>query len=75
MKRFDNWADELRYRVERIGNDGLGEDEKGAGGVYDMAISIAVAIEGGIGKQFDDKEIDKVIEIIYNAIKYGDHID
>lgn len=69
MKHFDNWVDELRYKVMRIE-----PDEKYQNGVYDMATDIAIAIEGSIGRQFDDKEIDKVIEIIYNAIKYGDHI-
>ena len=73
MKRFENWSDELRYRVERVGNDGAGDDEKHAGGVYDMAIDIAVAIENKIGREFDD--IDGVVDIIYNAIKYGDKIE
>lgn len=69
MRHFNEWQDELRYRVMRVE-----PDEKYQNGVYDMAIDIAVAIEGRIGRQFDDKEIDEVIETIYNAIKYGDHI-
>lgn len=75
MRRFNNWSDELRYRVERIGNDGAGNDEKHAGGVYDMATDIAIAIEGIVERQFDDNKIDEVIECIYNAIKYGDNIN
>lgn len=69
MRRFENWGDELRYRVERIGNDGQGEDEKNAGGVYDIARDIAVNIEWKVGQEFDD--IDSVVDIIYDAIKYG----
>lgn len=69
MRHFNEWQDELRYRVMRVE-----PDEKHQNGVYDMATDIAVAIEGRIGRQFDDKEIDEVIETIYNAIKYGDHI-
>lgn len=71
MRRFENWGDELRYRVERIGNDGQGEDEKYAGGVYDMATDIAIAIEERLNKSFENDEIDEVIETIYDAIKYG----
>ena len=52
-----------------MGNDGQGEDEKNAGGVYDMARDIAVNIEWKVGQEFDD--IDSVIDIIYDAIKYG----
>lgn len=73
MRRFENWGDELRYRVERIGNDGAGDDEKHAGGVYDMAIDIATGIEQQAGREFDD--IDSVVELIYNAIKYGKGIN
>ena len=73
MKRFENWSDELRYRVERIGNDGAGEDEKYAGGVYDMAIDIATGIESLTEQKFDDK--DSVVELIYNAIKYGNGVE
>ena len=68
MRRFENWGDELRYRVERIGNDGQGEDEKHAGGVYDMALDIATRIETG-------KDFDEVVDIIYNAIKYGKGVE
>jgi len=73
MRRFENWGDELRYRVERIGNDGQGEDEKHAGGVYDMATDIATEIEREIGKDLDNK--DGVIDVIYNAIKYGKGVE
>lgn len=78
MRRFENWGDELRYRVERIGNDGQGEDEKYAGGVYDMALDIAeiahrIFIDNNtlndIGDAyFPDTEIACAI---YDAIKYG----
>lgn len=78
MRRFENWGDELRYRVERIGNDGQGEDEKYAGGVYDMALDIAemahkIFIENNTlndiaDAYFPDTEIACAI---YDAIKYG----
>lgn len=73
MRRFESWGDELRYRVERVGNDGCGDDEKHAGGVYDMAIDIATGIERQVGREFDD--IDSVVELIYNAIKYGKGVE
>lgn len=48
-----------------------GEDEKYADGVYDMAWSIALRIERDNG-EFSD--IENVVEIIYNAIKYGEGV-
>lgn len=74
MRRFENWSDELRYRVERIGNDGQGEDEKYAGGVYDMALDIVAAMESEVGRLWDDDEAEAMVEVIYNTIKYGDNI-
>lgn len=73
MRHFHEWEDELWYRVKRVGNDGAGDDEKHAGGVYDMAIAIAIAIENEIGREFED--IDKVVGIIYDAIKYGKYVE
>lgn len=64
------WENELLYRLQYKDY----EDEKYAKGMYDMAIDIAVAIEGVIGKAFDDKDIDMVVETIYNAIKYGERV-
>ena len=82
MKRFENWADELRYRVGRIGNDGQGEDEKGAGGVYDMAQDITEMVYEILVKNNDKGEVDKLyypdteIECaIYDAIKYGKGVE
>lgn len=70
MRHFNEWQDELRYRVMRVE-----PDEKHQGGIYDMATDIAVAIESQIGRDFGDDEIDEVIEVIYNAIKHGDCIN
>lgn len=69
MRHFKEWQDELRYRIMRVE-----PDEKYQSGVYDMATDIAIAIEGRLGRSFEDDEIDDVIEVIYNAIKYGDHV-
>lgn len=67
MRRFESWGDELRYRVERIGVDGQGEDEKYAGGVYDMALDMVEHIEG---YNLTD---DELVDYIYSAIKYGNY--
>lgn len=78
MKRFDNWADELKYRVSRVGTDGQGEDEEGAGGVYDMAQDITNLVYDILVKNNGKDEVGKLyypdteIECaIYDAIKYG----
>ena len=82
MKRFDNWVDELRYRVGRVGVDGQGEDEKEAGGVYDMALGITDLVYETLVKNNSKSEVDKLYypdtEIacaIYDAIKYGKGIN
>ena len=78
MRRFENWGDELKYRVERVGNDGCGDDEEYAGGVYDMALDIAEmahrifinnnTLNNIADAYFPDTEIACAI---YDAIKYG----
>ena len=71
----DSWTHELYHKVAQIGTEGYGEDEKYAGGVYDMYIDIAQSIERVVGHEFDNKDIDNVVEVIYNAIKYGEGVD
>ena len=78
MRRFENWEDELRYRVERVGNDGQGEDEEHAGGVYDMALDIAemthrIFIDNNTQNDIADAYFPdtEIACAIYDAIKYG----
>lgn len=66
----NDWQKELLRRI-KIGQETNGEDEKYADGVYDMAWSIALRIERDNG-EFSD--IENVVEIIYNAIKYGEGV-
>lgn len=82
MKRFENWGDELRYRVERIGKDGLGEDEKYAGGVYDMALDLTDKIYRAFLEANDLNDLgdthfpdDKITDILYDGIKYGKGVE
>lgn len=70
MKRYEEWSDELRYRVMRVE-----PDEKHAGGVYDLALGILEAMELEVGRLWDDDEAEAMVEVIYNAIKYGDEVD
>lgn len=71
MRRFEDWESELRYRVARIGNDGAGEDEKRAGGVYDMSLDIMNRLEEKVGRLWSDEEREVMVDTLYNAIKYG----
>ena len=66
----NDWQKELLRRV-KIGQETNGEDEKYADGVYDMAWSIALRMERDNGEFID---IENVVEIIYNAIKYGEGV-
>lgn len=79
MRRFENWGDELRYRVERIGNDGAGEDEAHAGGVYDMAMDLADTIyselDSRTGTKLDSIDLDIITDILYNGVKYGKGVE
>lgn len=70
MNRFDEWPDELRYRVMRVE-----PDEKYAGGVYDMALDIMTAMESEVGRLWNDAEAEAMLQVIYNSIKYGDNIE
>lgn len=63
----ETWENEMLYRLQYRDD----EDEKYARGMYDMAIDIATGIERELGRDFENSEIDRVVEIIYNAIKHG----
>ena len=78
MRRFEDWENELMYRVKRIGNDGAGDDEKYAGGVYDMALDMTemiynIFVENNTNNDIADTYFPEteIASAIYDAIKYG----
>lgn len=65
--RFDNWSDELQYRVQ------IEDDEEYEMGIYDMATNIVVDIENSLGHELENT--NDIINIIYGAIKYGKGVE